>query len=716
VAGIDDFINNLRETESTAFGDRVDNILRSTAQNELGMTAAAAIRSAPERLAEVLETVAQAQMQDRIHGPPDGELVAQALTRIVQMLRTPAVAPVAQARTFGDVDFDNYVADVRQHVDAQVAHDIVRISNTVADALGTNVRGALENQPTEFAQRLADQAELAENGLLEVALRELADHIAPRVPAQPGGTAEHAESLNRALFDPDTNNLRAVLHAISDPPNPFWAQMDPLSRRMAIEQIQEELRMRDAMGEELANLEPDVGHPANLPQFDPAAMAQDLFAQTGGITDIESTLYALDTRMFDDPRFRALPDNAQEEAHDAVARELRRIIGDRGIALSPNTLILMPRQALIQYIDPQAWDTLNQHVDTLARDHSDSLPHLVAQDIRNDRFPDVTEGLNPYEREIVARDTEDAIRLAQGNQPLTPAEAEGVAAVNEYAAAVRQEEPEQLRTAPIRRIPRDVLDLDDQQLFMRTSQAERDATYNAASELINANPHPNELRTIMTLIRNHRMGNWEEFSDTQRAMLINHLADYIADLPGQQGLAQGGLVRGYQEGGSVGFPPFYKAQNEAILRSQEMYPGEDTQDNKADAARHLLAAGYMTKSFGPKVAKGLGWAHEASEAPIRTIGHALGLSNPRYDYAMDMHNNTLGAQLAQQATNRNDFERRVKSAIDQGVTTTTPGRVRLMTPEQAKAGRGIRQYANGGTVSHAPSLDDMKLELLMRSK
>ena len=123
------------------------------------------------------------------------------------------------------------------------------------------------------------------------------------------------------------------------------------------------------------------------------------------------------------------------------------------------------------------------------------------------------------------------------------------------------------------------------------------------------------------------------------------------------------------------------------------------QDDPADAARHMLASGYMAQSLGPTIAKGLGWLHEFKEAPIRTAGHALGLSNPRYDYEMDMHNNALGVELAQKAKNRTDFEQMVKNAIAKGTTATTPGRVRLMTPEQAEAGRGKLKYANGGTVS-----------------
>jgi hypothetical protein len=130
----------------------------------------------------------------------------------------------------------------------------------------------------------------------------------------------------------------------------------------------------------------------------------------------------------------------------------------------------------------------------------------------------------------------------------------------------------------------------------------------------------------------------------------------------------------------------------------------------------MLASGYMAKSFNPTIAKGLGWLHEAKEAPFRTIGHALGLSNPRYDYEMDMHNNALGVELAKKAKDRAEFERMVQESLKQSATTTTPGRPRVMTQKQAIEGTAALKYANGGTVPQTQSLDAMKYELMMRSK
>jgi hypothetical protein len=39
-----------------------------------------------------------------------------------------------------------------------------------------------------------------------------------------------------------------------------------------------------------------------------------------------------------------------------------------------------------------------------------------------------------------------------------------------------------------------------------------------------------------------------------------------------------------------------------------------------------------------------------------------------------------------------------------------------MTPKQAEEGISALKYANGGTVQRNPSVDEMRYELMMRSK
>jgi hypothetical protein len=219
-------------------------------------------------------------------------------------------------------------------------------------------------------------------------------------------------------------------------------------------------------------------------------------------------------------------------------------------------------------------------------------------------------------------------------------------------------------------------------------------------------------------------GLWDadEITPGIRQALRNRLEslrqEYLSnDMPPDEGQADGGQIRGYKDGGKVeDYPSFYRASNQAITRAESMYPNVVGQDDQADAARHMLASGYMSQSFGPTVAKGLGYLHEFKEAPLRTAGYALGISKPRYDYEMDVHNNALGIELAQKAKSRPEFESMVQDAIRRGTTTTQPGLPRLMTPEQAKEGRNALKYANGGTVSQSPSLDEMRLELQQRSK
>jgi hypothetical protein len=242
------------------------------------------------------------------------------------------------------------------------------------------------------------------------------------------------------------------------------------------------------------------------------------------------------------------------------------------------------------------------------------------------------------------------------------------------------------------------------------SQRELVDVNDVAQDILRFNTDPADISRIADMVHNHIISGWADFNDRQRALLVIKLHAAASEALRNQRPPQG-----YQDGGSVKYPGFFGAQNEAIERAEEMFRSRG-QDDPTDAARHMLASGYMAQSLNPTIAKGLGWLHEFKEAPLRTTGHALGISKPRYDYEMDMHNNALGVELAQKAKDRPEFERLVQEAVKQGTTSTQPGRVRLMTPKQAEEGRGRLKYANGGTVAPTPSIDTMKYELLMRSK
>ena len=489
---------------------------------------------------------------------------------------TPAVrAPEQQVRQtpiFGDAEFDNYVADIRQNADAQVAHDIVRISNIVADAMGTNVRGALENRPTEFAELLTAQAEVTQNAMLEEALRELADRIAPPV-----------RDLNEQLPE--------------------------------------------------LNFEPDAGHPANAPQ-----------AQQPNVAP-----------------FRPIADDASEMTYDQLRNNLLPTELDDVSTLHDHLVRNNP--------DPDELRTIAQ----LVYDHQMSSWEHMDDTMRAMLYMDLLSTANRMEADL------------------------------QRQAPVVAQQPQQLHTT-LRAAADDALEQFE-------SALDPEDSYSFTTEVARA---LDELRAGEDEV----YGLWHEGGQMPPALreyFIRKLESMLDDT--NDGNAEGGQIRGYQEGGKVEkYPPFYRASNQAITRAQEMHPNYAAQDNQTDAARHMLASGYMSQSFGPTIAKGLGYLHEFKEAPLRTAGHALGISKPRYDYEMDVHNNALGIELAQKAKNRAEFEKMVQNALRQSTTTTEPGRPRIMTPEQANEGRDALKYANGGTVSQSPSLDDMRFELQLRSK
>lgn len=128
--------------------------------------------------------------------------------------------------------------------------------------------------------------------------------------------------------------------------------------------------------------------------------------------------------------------------------------------------------------------------------------------------------------------------------------------------------------------------------------------------------------------------------------------------------------------------------------SRGMYPDED-QAAQRDAARHMIAAALASRKLSPGVAELLGRMHELKEAPLRTMGHWLGLSRPRADYSTDTHNNALGAELGSRGLSTDELLSAVQRAIGAGTLELTPGRPSLRpdadTRYDAKARGGLAQ-------------------------
>jgi hypothetical protein len=161
----------------------------------------------------------------------------------------------------------------------------------------------------------------------------------------------------------------------------------------------------------------------------------------------------------------------------------------------------------------------------------------------------------------------------------------------------------------------------------------------------------------------------------------------------------------FADGGEVKeFPGIMDVQDYATQASERMFPTEAGQDDRRDAARHMLAAALASKAVGPTAADLLGKAHERFSSP-ESFFNMFGVGEPRYDYEYDTHNNRIGIKLGEQATSRDELEALVKQMAEQASIRRNPNLPWAMDQEQRDAvveeqNRRMqpKQYDNGGAV------------------
>jgi hypothetical protein len=146
-------------------------------------------------------------------------------------------------------------------------------------------------------------------------------------------------------------------------------------------------------------------------------------------------------------------------------------------------------------------------------------------------------------------------------------------------------------------------------------------------------------------------------------------------------LVKQSVDRRMADGGSADF--FFDPSSYAQAKSKEMYPKKKSEWTEQDAARHMLAAGMMAQKFGPEIAKMAGLAHEHFNAPIKTIGYALGIGKMPADYEQDLHNNALGIDLAKRAATQKELERLIKEMTSKASKTQTAGTPWIGEPKNA---------------------------------
>ena len=112
-----------------------------------------------------------------------------------------------------------------------------------------------------------------------------------------------------------------------------------------------------------------------------------------------------------------------------------------------------------------------------------------------------------------------------------------------------------------------------------------------------------------------------------------------------------------------------------------------------------IVTGDAWRKAQARMAEMLGKLHEYKTSPLRAAGYALGLNEMPPDYAMDTHNNALGAEMSAIAQDPDKLREAVREAIRRGTKTPEKGRAYLM-PEPDPATQG---YAAGGLVDYDPN-------------
>jgi hypothetical protein len=251
-------------------------------------------------------------------------------------------------------------------------------------------------------------------------------------------------------------------------------------------------------------------------------------------------------------------------------------------------------------------------------------------------------------------------------------------------------------------VPAEITD-DDRDLYDEFNAVIRNAIRDEDFE-----PNHHTTDELADWILNDEIGGLDDLTTEQRRRLSALVREYGygGRLP-PEGNADGGPVRGYQAGGSVKKPDvptpwLFSVPTYSETVAYEMYPGQKGQDDQRDAARHMLAAGTLSRKYGPGVAEFMGKAHEYATSPLQAVKTLFGGQMPA-DYGMDTHNNAVGAQLGQRAKSQAELEDLVQAEAERASRTQTPGQAFI-------------KKANGGIVQQNPTTDQMRYALMMRRK
>ena len=137
-------------------------------------------------------------------------------------------------------------------------------------------------------------------------------------------------------------------------------------------------------------------------------------------------------------------------------------------------------------------------------------------------------------------------------------------------------------------------------------------------------------------------------------------------------------------------PSLFLVPSYAEAKSLQAYPRQRGQDDQRDAYRHMLAAGILARKYGTGTAEMLGKLHEWGTSPLAALKTLVGRGEMPRDYAYDLHNNRLGADIATRVEDQAGLERLLKAMADRSMVGMQAGRAAL--PPQKKATGGLAQY------------------------
>ena len=596
------------------------------------------------------------------------------------------VAPAAPPAVTLNENFDtatrrfinDYIEDARTTMDESDVASVLRRVN--ATATYTDVR----NNPEGLVRALREEAHDAISPFVEIALNELADQLTTRA-AQPRAADldnqrnDRIFQLENAVNDPELNpeDLRFLANEVSNPltqaANNHWISLAENERR----DYAQALRQR-----------------ANYIEFNPTDFAAQLANEAGlDINDLRDTVMTLYDTQFDHEVLRGLSDLERGRASHLTAVALERLLPVmqrlQGQDAAPN-LTQMPMTDLMSQITQMdndtggVWRRVNENTEFALRiaRRQGADPATVGQAISQGAFvdPDTTPAEREYIARVIAQNLRDDAEYAARNQPpvdVTPAE---------------RNDAYEIATG-----------LDDSYYQGADSPQQALAMVNYHISLLRDRPLGG-YNAIVGLARDDYV-----YSPALIQALLVEL-ELIRDAYRDRiagGNAEGGPVRGYQKGGTVKKPevktPYlFSVPTYSETVAYEMYPGQKGQDDQRDAARHMLAAGTLSRKYGPKTAEFLGKAHEFTTSPLQAVKSMFTGKMPA-DYGMDTHNNRFGAELGQRAKSQAELEDLVQAEAERASRTQTPDKAFI-------------KKANGGIVQQNPTTDQMRYALMMRRK